>query len=276
MKKKNKFRKSTRIPWHPAFVQAIQLELDDYRDSLEFYPEYQLTAEPLKIDCVIIKKTKNVEIKKNFAAIFKEWNILEYKSPEDYVSVNDFYKVYGYVCLYTFLNEIPITDLTITFIESHYPRKLLKHLAKTRGYRVAKTGAGIYTVYGDVIPIQVIDSRKLSSEDNVWLKNLSNRLDLSAFRQINDEIGQLEKTERVMAYFDAILRANTKAIKEIEDMSKLPKHVEEMMERTGLAARLEARAEAREREKWQSVVADKDAVISQLHAQITELQAKIK
>jgi hypothetical protein len=59
-------------------------------------PEYQLTTEPLKIDVVIIKKTKNVVIDKNIAAIFREHNVLEFKNPTDYVSVNDFYKVYGY------------------------------------------------------------------------------------------------------------------------------------------------------------------------------------
>jgi hypothetical protein len=59
-----------RIAWHPAFVEALQMELQAYRDVLEFKIEHQLTAEPLKIDCVVIKKAKNVVIKKNIAAIF--------------------------------------------------------------------------------------------------------------------------------------------------------------------------------------------------------------
>ncbi len=28
--------------------------------------------------------------------IFRTYNIIEYKSPDDYLSINDFYKVYGY------------------------------------------------------------------------------------------------------------------------------------------------------------------------------------
>jgi hypothetical protein len=56
-----------RIPWHPAFVEALQMELRDYRDVLEFYSEYQLTTEPLRIDCVVVRKAKNVEIRKNIA-----------------------------------------------------------------------------------------------------------------------------------------------------------------------------------------------------------------
>jgi len=46
----------SRIPWHPAFIEAIQLELVDYGDSLEFYPEYPLGSEPLKIQCQQVKK----------------------------------------------------------------------------------------------------------------------------------------------------------------------------------------------------------------------------
>ena len=106
--KQKRKKTGTEIPWHPAFVQALQLELIEYKDVLEFHPELQLTSEPLRIDCVIIKKIKDVEIKKNIAAIFKTWNILEYKSPDDYVSIAGYYKVYGYACLYIFLNDIPI------------------------------------------------------------------------------------------------------------------------------------------------------------------------
>jgi hypothetical protein len=36
------------ILWHPAFVEALRLELEQYGDALEFYPEYQLTTGPRK------------------------------------------------------------------------------------------------------------------------------------------------------------------------------------------------------------------------------------
>jgi hypothetical protein len=108
------------ISWHPAFLEAIQRELAQYKDVLEFISEYQLTAEPLRIDVVIIKKIKDIPLRKNIAAIFRTVNLLEYKSPTDSLSVEDFYKVYGYGCLYMFLNKISINDLTLTFVESRY------------------------------------------------------------------------------------------------------------------------------------------------------------
>ena len=74
MKQENE---QSHIPWHSAFVEAIQMELDEYRGILEFHPELQLTAEPLKIDCVVIKKSRDVKIEKNIAAIFRDVNLLE-------------------------------------------------------------------------------------------------------------------------------------------------------------------------------------------------------
>jgi hypothetical protein len=127
-----------RIDWHPAFIEAIKMELDEYGKDLEFIPEHQLTTGPLRIDVVIIKKNSDTPIKKNIATIFRKENIVEYKSPNDYVSIDDYYKVYGYACLYASLNKIPITNLTVSFIKSRYPKKLLEHLKKKRGYTVAE------------------------------------------------------------------------------------------------------------------------------------------
>ena len=137
------------------------MELQAYLDVLEFHPEYSLTSEPLRIDCVVIKKAKGVVIEKNIAAIFRDVNLVEYKSPTDYVSINDFYKVYAYACLYASFNGVPVTDLTISFVESHRPDRLIEHLEKVRGYTVEESGHGIYNVIGDIFPIQVIDSRHL-------------------------------------------------------------------------------------------------------------------
>jgi len=231
------------IHWHPAFVEALKKELEAYEDALEFYPEFQLTTEPLRIDCVVVKKKKNVEIKKNIAAIFRTWNLLEYKSPDDYISVDDFYKVYGYACLYTSLEKVPITDLTITFIEGHYPEKVLDHLKNVRGYTVEETGDGIYNISGDILPIQIIDNRRLSVEENRWLKSLSNRLGVSEFNRMSIEISRVEKATQIAAYLDVIMRANAKTLKEVIKMSDIT--LEQVFEEVGWIAKWEARGEAK-------------------------------
>ncbi|GHU02798.1 hypothetical protein FACS1894147_05510 [Spirochaetia bacterium] len=239
---------SQNIAWHPAFFEAIQLELADYKDVLQFISEYQLTTEPLRIDVLIIKKPPDVVIEKNIAAIFRAVNIVEYKSPGDYVSVDDFYKVYGYACLYASLNKAAITDLTLTFVESRYPRELLAHLRDVRGYEVAENQPGIYTVIGpavrgDILPVQVIDSRKLSAEENIWLKDLSNKLDVPEIRRIAEAIQRQGKAAR--AYLDAIFRANLATMEEAYKMSDTTLTMERVLENIGLTAKWEARGELR-------------------------------
>ena len=233
----------SRLSWHPAFVEALQMELREYRDTLEFHPEHPLTAEALRIDCIVIKKVKDAVIKKNIAVIFREWNLIEYKSPGDYVSVADFYKVYGYACLYTSFKRVPITSLTVTFVESRYPKKLLKHLCDKRGYSVAENCPGIYTVSGDILPIQIIDSRQLPADENLWLKSLSDRLDTSAFSRISSEIYRQGKAARIAAYSDVITRANAETMKEVIQMGKRSKTLEQVLEEAGWLARWEARGE---------------------------------
>jgi hypothetical protein len=89
-----------RKAWHPAFGEALIQELARYKNVLEFIPEHSLTMEALEIDILVIKKVKDIVIDKNIAAIFKTYNITEYKSPGSYVSIHDFNKVYGYACFY--------------------------------------------------------------------------------------------------------------------------------------------------------------------------------
>jgi len=219
------------------------MELQTYQDVLEFHPEYPLTSGTLKIDCVVIKKAKSVVIKKNIAAIFREWNLLEYKSPDDYVSVDDFYKVYAYACLYISFEKIPVSGVTVSFVENHYPQTLLEHLITERGYKVAETSPGIYTVTGDILPIQVIDSSKLVAEENLWLKNLSNRLDYTAIERISTEAKRQGTAARIKAYLQVIARANSAALREAIKMGDTLT-VEQVFEEVGWTAKWEARGRA--------------------------------
>ena len=193
---------------------------------------------------VIIKKTGNIRIKKNIAAIFQKVNLLEYKSPDESISVKDFYKVYGYACQYIQLKdnkEIDISELTLSFVESRYPQELIKHLIEQRNFTVEERCPGIYTIEGDIMPIQLIDSRKLSAEENLWLKELDNRLTALQIRRLTEEIGRLDNASHISAYINAILQANPKSLEEMYKMSDSALTLDEVFVKVGAAARWEAR-----------------------------------
>ena len=238
---------SERLAWHPAFFDAVKMELDAYSNGLQFIAEYQLTTEPLKIDVVIIKKSRDIPIEKNIAAIFRKENIVEYKSPDDYISVDDFYKVYSYACIYKVLNKLDIRDLTLTFAGSRYPRELLSHLQEIRGYTVEEKWPGIYTIKGDILHIQVINSRKLSAEENLWLRDLDNQLEVPDIQRVAAEIGRLGKAKaaQIKAYLNVIMKANRKSLREALKMSDTTLTLDEIFEEAGLVAKWEAKAEER-------------------------------
>ena len=210
-----------KLQWHAAFLQAIQAELFDYRGALEFKHEYQLTSESLRIDLLIIKKPKELVIDKNIARIFRTDNLLEYKSPEDYLSVKDFWKVYSYANLYAAITPgVDLSDITLTFVESRHPRKLLHYLTNTRGYTVEETSPGIYLVTGDYLPIQIIESGKLSEDENLWLNSLRDGvLKKRSLNVIYKEGKKLGEEINIDAYMDVIFRANRKTLKEADKMS---------------------------------------------------------
>ncbi|MDR3147482.1 MAG: hypothetical protein LBU00_03785, partial [Treponema sp.] len=96
------------ITWHTAFRDGIQLTFLPYRDVLSFEFEYPLNTEPLRIDAVIIKKRPQAVIDKPLGAIFRRVNIVEYKSPGDYLAVADYHKAWAYARLYSVLKNVAL------------------------------------------------------------------------------------------------------------------------------------------------------------------------
>jgi hypothetical protein len=246
---------SSHIPWHPAFLQAIKLELEQYKDALEFLSEYRLTTEPLEIDVVIVKKAPELVIEKNIARIFKRVNILEYKSPEDYFSVYDFYKVLSYAFLYAALNKTVIEDMTITVIETRHPRDLFKYLGENKNCGMREASPGIYIITGYPMDIQVIESKKLPQEENLWLRGLAADLNAEAAGTILEESRKRGRWADLAAYLYALLNANAETIEEVYRMANGKLTLGEVLEEVGLTAEWEKRGEARgEKNGWEKAI----------------------
>lgn len=212
-----------KIQWHPGFHAALQIELEEDREQLVFEEEHLLGKKPMQIDVVVIKKEKGRKIHKNIGHIFREHNIIEYKSPDDFLGINDFYKTYGYACFYQSDTEksmeIDPGEITITFVCNHYPRKMLEHVKQERGITVKKYADGIYYLNGDAFPIQLIINHELSKEENYWMQNL--RKDLKSGGEIGHLIESYEPrktSELYQAVMEIIIRANWKETEKEKNM----------------------------------------------------------
>jgi hypothetical protein len=126
-------------------------------------------------------------IDKKIGQMFRGHNILEFKSPRAYFSVRNFDKVMAYVFQYAALEDVPITDITITIVEERHPRVLLEHLRDVWHWTVDKKWPGVYIVNRDVLPIQIIETKELSVEDAVWLKAVTDNVDVDVAAIVEKE-----------------------------------------------------------------------------------------
>lgn len=227
-----------RLAWHPAFVQAIQLEFADYLDVLEFISEHPLTSEPLKIDVLIIKKRTDAEIKKSIGRIFQAHNIVEYKSPEDRLTIWDYHKVQCYSRLYAVLNKVDLADISVTAIVFRKPKKLFRQLRER--FEIESIGGGIYYVKGDTCLTQIIVTDELSESESVAIQAL--RSGLTAVR-LGTVIDAAESKKTVLpfdAFMNIVLNANPLALKDIKEMRRTRPTLEDVLTEMGYTAQWEA------------------------------------
>ena len=241
----------SRAAWHPAFFAAIVADFDDYRNVLKFHCEDQLTSEPLRIDCVIIKKRKGAIVRKSIAGIFRGVNLLEYKNPKESLSIRDFHKAHSYVTLHAAIRGTPIADMTLSFVVSVFPREVIRHVKGAWKCAVEKTHPGIYTVVGAPFPMQFIDSREVPAEESEFLRNLrrhGTEEGVRVFKRLAPRVKELGKRLNLGAYVDVMAQQNALAVQEVIEMGgKAAASLKTALENAGYNDRLraEGRAEGR-------------------------------
>lgn len=234
MKNKNKTNENeTLIQWHSAFRGAMKVELSNEEIPLMYRDEHPVAKKPLNIDLLIIQKISTKKLKNSIGHLFRVFNIMEYKGPDDSLSINDFYKVYAYACIFksdtteTLLfskdeNEqtsqddlsadksryIPVEEITITMVSSRYPRKLFSHLKNVRHFKITEYRPGIFHIDGDFFPIQIVVVRHLDLEEHAWLKALSKQIEPAVLQHIVNDYETGIKTENKAVVVDAILKGN--------------------------------------------------------------------
>ena len=215
-------RKQELTQWHPGFCSAIRLELWDNREDLEYTNEYNLNRKPIQIDLLVIKKDKHVQMSNEIGTLFREHNIMEYKSPEGELNIDVYFKGLGYACLYKaagrYVDEITAEEITITFVRDRKPVKLLQQLAQKKRC-VEQAAPGIYYIREPWFPVQIIVTSQLDKEGHVWLRSLTEHLTKIDAQHLVYQIRGLQyKDEKEFA--DSVLQVAMSANKETFDELK--------------------------------------------------------
>ena len=211
------------LQWHPAFQAVLQIEFSEEAEFLQFLKEYNLTDGPLRTDTLIIKKEPGRRIQKKIGRLFRRFNIVEYKNPQESLTVRTFYQAVGYASILQSHTEqedaIPPEEITLTLVGNHYPRKLFHFLEKFYGAQIEAAFQGIYYVKGAVFPAQIIIQKELPREENIWLSRLRQDLEMEADvpALARAYLGK-EENPLYSEAMDLIVNANWELYKESEKM----------------------------------------------------------
>ena len=244
--------KDKKIQWHPGFVAAMNLEFAQDRTGLIFEKEYNLNTKPLEVDLLVIKKEASMKITNEIGNLFKGHNIMEYKSPEDGLDIDAFYKAGAYAGLYKSYGDtsdaIKADDVTVSLVREVKPKGLFRYF-REHNYMVSNPYHGIYYVEGAVLfPTQIIVTGELDEAAHVWLGALSERMEKQGMVRLLESVGRLsEKADKEFA--DSVLEvsigANRNVIEELMGDDNMCQALMEIMEPQLLLKENEWREEGR-------------------------------
>lgn len=261
--------------WHPAFCAAMELELKENKDILYYEREHNLSKKPLQIDLLVIKKQPDKKLKNEIGDFFLGHNIMEYKSPDDNLNIDDLYKVLGYTCIYKAdtgaLDEILDTDITISLIRENKPRKLLGQLSAK--YKIEEKAKGIYRVDGMLFPLQIIVTKNLDRKKHTWLNSLTRSMKHDTARDLIHSCESLENTtdrKNADVVLDFVSSVNESLFLEV---LKEDDHMTEAMKLLIEPELMNLRLIINNKD---AEIADKDAEIAKLKQQLLEAKLQHK
>ncbi|MCI8557210.1 MAG: hypothetical protein HFI19_05485 [Lachnospiraceae bacterium] len=206
--------KDIEVQWHPGFVAAMNLELAGNRADLIYEKEYNLNMKPLAIDLLVIKKNAHVQIENEIGKLFRGHNIMEYKSPQDHLDIDVFYKSGAYASLYKAYGECvddrTVEDITVSIVREAKPVGLFNYFEK-HGVRMTNPYQGIYYILDNVLfPTQIIVTGELDKRNHIWLKALSDKMEKQDLKELLEHVNALsKKQEKELA--DSVLEVSIKA-----------------------------------------------------------------
>ena len=217
-----------KIQYHQGFYAAVKAEYSARSDML-YWKDHELGELPVRPDLVIAKD--NAEpLTDPIGSFFRKRNVLEYKSPEDGLTIDDFDKTHGYAFIYKSLfHGVAFEDMTVSILRHGYPRELVKALEK-RGFEVKQAFPGIYHVTSQtMLPTQLVVFSRLAEGTYPGMKILAKNARMEDVKRFLDSITD---DPLMVEYANAILVVSIAANPELyERLMKEDGEMNETVER---------------------------------------------
>ncbi len=245
-----------KIQFHPGFYGAAELEFRLETAEIEFNIEYNLSKEPLRVDLLVVGKQNDIQLENEAGRIFKRYNIIEYKSPDDGLTIDDFFKTIGYACLYKALgktvNQIPEEQITVSLFRDTYPQELFRTL-KESGRKIEEKYPSIYYVSGNVqFDVQIVVMNQLSPEKHSAFRVLSKCAKEEDVRRfLKESLTLVNQGDRANAdaVFEVSIAANSALYEKIRSDEVMCKAMEDLMKDVIAQREEDARQEGRQEER---------------------------
>lgn len=224
------------IQWHPPYVAAMNLELSSGTNNVKLEPEHTLNTGTLKID-LLVECDGSRFTGNEIGELFKQYNIMEYKNPNDALDIDVFMKAQGYACLFKAYGEKAdsrkIENITVSLVREAKPEKLFSDFGKY-GTKIEIPYPGIYYITGNIVPFktQVIVTKELDKTKHRWLCALSGKLEEQDLKELIASIHQLKgkmEKEYASSVLEVVLKANKKLTEKIRSNKNMSSVLSEIM-----------------------------------------------
>lgn len=144
--------------------------------------------------------------------------------------------------------------------------------SKERQLTAAKVSLGVYHINKETFTTQIIVTRELSPEDNLYLRRLTNRLqDIGLINQLADDYKQHQDQELYIRYLHQLSNANIKA------KGESPMVCEGLLNLCGTSsAEIIERTKKEDAEYYLPKIDQLSSTINNLSSQITYLKSLLK
>lgn len=237
--------KVRKVQYHYGFYAIVH---GDYMSEFTFLQEQEIGFGPIRLDVLLIAREGRGVATDPIGRFFKRHNILEYKSPDDALSIDDFYMAQSYACGYKgksdHVDEINGGELTLSIFRTVYPREMFLALEKL-GHRTENVYPGIYHVPGLLVPVQVIVISQLPEGEYSAFKILARDAkedDVVRFLETADE---RYKPDDVSAILRVSMATNEELYRRLKEEGRMGGAVARIFREELAEARGEARAEER-------------------------------
>jgi len=219
--------------YHTAAFDAFLYRLNEYikNGDITLLDEHRLSRQPLRIDIMIIKKKREVEIDTSWGKIFRQCNVIEYKSPVDSpLTLPVFVKVvHGYAGIYSSQNDVKLTDMSATILCHQKPVELFEMLKNELSYKILRKDRGVYYIIQKgcapekSLAVQIVAYSELDDSDLV-LKALRPEIDKATARKVLELKGEEDECcTPLLQWWDVMWLINENILLEEADVNKRQK-----------------------------------------------------